>query len=146
MHRGNNVHIMCWFVNMSPHAHHNSPLIVHLTSLLPTSIPPHLLHTQAKQWVDAAGNPAQMQRVVSLQLEAFWQRHSRKILALGGVLLVYMLWRTIFGMAKVFINLSDTVAASGFMVRTGGVVVMVMVMLLLVLYCLLPMHIVVYEC
>ena len=58
-----------------------------------------------------------MQRVVSLQLEAFWQRHSGKLLAVGGVLLVYMLWRTFFGMAKVFINLSDTVAASGFMVR-----------------------------
>ncbi len=87
-------------------------------SQLPTTCipaqPPTL--TQAKQWVDAAGNPAQMQRVVSLQLEAFWQRHSRKVLAVGGVLLVYMLWRTIFGMAKVFINLSDTVAASGFMV------------------------------
>lgn len=58
-----------------------------------------------------------MQRVVQLQLEAFWQRHSGKLLAVGGLLLVYMLWRTFFGMAKVFINLSDTVAASGFMVR-----------------------------
>lgn len=63
-----------------------------------------------------------MQRVVSLQLEAFWQHHSGKLLAVGGVLLVYMLWRTFFGMAKVFINLSDTVAASGFMVRCRGCV------------------------
>lgn len=70
---------------------------------------------QARQWVDAAGKPESLQRVLSLQAEAFWQHHGRKILLVGGAFTAYMLWRTLFGMAKVFINLSDTIAASGFM-------------------------------
>eukprot|EP00887_Chlorella_sp_A99_P007729 scaffold20.g7729.t1 len=47
----------------------------------------------ARQLVDAAQTPGAMHRVVSLQLEAFWQHHSSKVLAAGGGVLVYALWR-----------------------------------------------------
>ena len=32
------------------------------------------------------------QKVVSLQLEAFWQQHRNKVVVLGGVAVVYILW------------------------------------------------------
>lgn len=50
------------------------------------------LPAPAKRLVDAAQTPGAVNRVLSLQLEAFWQRHSTKVLALGGVVLCYALW------------------------------------------------------
>lgn len=47
---------------------------------------------QAKHLVDSAAKPGAMQRVLSLQLEAFWQRHGRKVIAAGAVFALYMLW------------------------------------------------------
>ena len=47
---------------------------------------------QAKQLVDSAAKPGAMQRVLSLQLEAFWQRHGRKVIGAGAVFALYMLW------------------------------------------------------
>lgn len=47
---------------------------------------------QAKQLVESASKPGAMQRVLSLHLEAFWQRHGRKVLAAGGVFALYMIW------------------------------------------------------
>ena len=32
------------------------------------------------------------QRVLSLQLEAFWQQHRNKVFVLGGITVVYILW------------------------------------------------------
>ena len=32
------------------------------------------------------------QKVLSLQLEAFWQQHRNKVFILGGVAVVYILW------------------------------------------------------
>lgn len=47
---------------------------------------------QMKRMLHNVQQPGNVQRVLKLQLEAFWQRHSRAILALGAVLLVYSLW------------------------------------------------------
>ena len=52
----------------------------------------HDLRLQAKQLVDSASRPGAFQRVLSLQFDAFWQNHSRKVIAAGGVLLLYILW------------------------------------------------------
>ena len=40
----------------------------------------------------SVSQPGSFQKVIKLQLEAFWGNHGRKVLALGGVLLVYALW------------------------------------------------------
>lgn len=46
---------------------------------------------QAKQW--AAGvQHGRLQKAAGLQLEAFWQHHRSKVLAAGGVALIYILW------------------------------------------------------
>ena len=50
------------------------------------------LRLQAKQLVDSASRPGAFQRVLSLQFDAFWQNHSRKVIAAGAVLLLYVLW------------------------------------------------------
>lgn len=50
------------------------------------------MRSQVKQMLQ----PGTMQKVLKLQLEAFWGNHGRKVLALGGVLLVYMLWQAPF--------------------------------------------------
>ena len=47
--------------------------------------------TQARQW--AAGvQHGRLQKAAGLQLEAFWQHHRSKVLAAGGVALIYILW------------------------------------------------------
>ncbi len=52
----------------------------------------HECRMQAKQLVDSAAKPGAMQRVLSLQLEALWQRHGRKVIGAGAVFALYMLW------------------------------------------------------
>ncbi len=47
---------------------------------------------QAKQLVDSASRPGALQRVLSLQFDAFWQNHSRKVLGAAAALLLYLLW------------------------------------------------------
>ena len=50
-----------------------------------------MLCIQAKQW--AAGvQHGRLQKAAGLQLEAFWQHHRSKVLAAGGVALIYILW------------------------------------------------------
>ena len=44
---------------------------------------------QARKLLSDARQPGQVQK---LQLEAFWGRHSRKVLVLGGAVVVYLLW------------------------------------------------------
>lgn len=47
---------------------------------------------QARTLITDASQPGNLQRALKLQLEAFWGNHNRKILALGGALVVYALW------------------------------------------------------
>ena len=56
-----------------------------------------------------------MNRVISLQLTAFWQNHSNAIIGGGAVLLCYAIWRTMYRTSQAFVSLSETMAASGFL-------------------------------
>ena len=47
---------------------------------------------QAKQLIDSAAKPGTFQRVLSLQFDAFWQNHSRKVLGAAALLVLYLLW------------------------------------------------------
>lgn len=49
---------------------------------------------QARKFLTDATQPGNLQKALKLQLEAFWGNHNRKILALGGAVLVYALWYT----------------------------------------------------
>lgn len=113
-----------------------------------------LLLVQAKQLIDSAVKPGAVQKAISLQLEAFWQRHGRKVIGVGAVFLLYFLWwallfpiilqdlprdlhtwelftfanpemlffaacrKTLFSVTSVFVNLSETMAEFGFLVRS----------------------------
>ena len=45
--------------------------------------------------------PGALNRVVSLQLTAFWQRHSGTIMAVGGGVLCYAIWRAMYRTSQV---------------------------------------------
>ena len=47
---------------------------------------------QVKQWVDAADTPGALNRVLSLQLEAFWQQHGNTLMVVGALAAAYALW------------------------------------------------------
>ena len=79
------------------------------------------LPAAARKWVDATQQPGSLQRVLSLQLDAFWQRHGRTVYAAGAVMAAYVLWRSMYGVASMFVTLSDRMAAAGFMVRARPV-------------------------
>ncbi|EIE27339.1 hypothetical protein COCSUDRAFT_55352 [Coccomyxa subellipsoidea C-169] len=81
-----------------------------------------LLPGSAKQLVQSASKPGAMQRVLSLQLEAFWQRHGNKVIGAGAVFALYMLWRSIFNLTSVFVNLSGAMAEFGFLALAAAVV------------------------
>lgn len=47
---------------------------------------------QVRGLVDSFRVPGKWQRVMSLQLEAFWLQHRRNLIAVGGVGVIYVLW------------------------------------------------------
>lgn len=75
---------------------------------------------QVKQWVTAAQPPGSLNRVITLQLEAMWQHHGGAIMAVGAITAAYVLWRLLYGLASVFVDLSDTSSLMGFMGVAGG--------------------------
>ncbi|EFN54793.1 hypothetical protein CHLNCDRAFT_134758 [Chlorella variabilis] len=72
-----------------------------------------VLPTSAKQLVNAAQTPGAVNRVISLQLTAFWQNHSKAIVGLGAATLCYALWRTLYRTSQLFVDLSETMATMG---------------------------------
>ena len=42
--------------------------------------------------LDSAMLPGAAQKALSMQVESFWQRHGNKVLGLGAVFLLYVLW------------------------------------------------------
>lgn len=83
-----------------------------------------VLPGEARTLVDASRRPGTFQRVVSLQLDSFWQRHARKVYVLAGVFAAYALWRTMYGITSTFINLSETMAAGGFLALSASIVIL----------------------
>ena len=47
---------------------------------------------QARRMIGSAMQPGAAQKALSMHVESFWQRHSTKVIALGAVLLLYVLW------------------------------------------------------
>ncbi|KAK9806949.1 hypothetical protein WJX72_008426 [[Myrmecia] bisecta] len=81
-----------------------------------------LLPAQARQWLKGVQQPGSIQKAASLQVEAFWQHHRRKVFVAAGVVGVYFLWRTLFGITSVFVNLSGRMAEWGFLAFAAAVV------------------------
>jgi hypothetical protein len=67
----------------------------------------------ARRWVDAVNKPGALQRALSLQLEAAWQRHSRKVVVGGTVALAYLLFRGMRFSASAFVEVSQSLATTG---------------------------------
>jgi hypothetical protein len=63
----------------------------------------------AKQWIDALQQPTKgsWKRVVSLQMEAFWQNNSTKIILGSSLIASYITWKIYKGIAAVFIDVSS---------------------------------------
>lgn len=60
-----------------------------------------VLPASAKQLVKATQTPGAVNRVISLQLTAFWQNHNKAIVGTGAALLCYLLWRAMYRTSQV---------------------------------------------
>lgn len=80
------------------------------------------LPAPAQRWVNAVYKPGSLQKAIGLQIEAFWHRHGNKVFAALGVFGVYLLWKFMFGMTSVFVNLSETMAETGFLALAAAIV------------------------
>lgn len=76
---------------------------------------------RVRHWA-AGAQQGRLQKAIGLQLEAFWQHHRSKVLAAGGVALVYILWKTMFSVTSIFVNLSETMAELGFLSLSAAIV------------------------
>lgn len=63
------------------------------------------------------GLSRQMLQALSLQLQALFQKQRRNILIGGGLMGIYLLWRTIYKVAGAFINLSESMLEYEFLAR-----------------------------
>eukprot|EP00884_Botryococcus_braunii_P014833 jgi/Botrbrau1/23350/Bobra.0051s0009.1 len=52
---------------------------------------------------------------MALQLDAFWQAHGNKVIALASFLSIFLLWRMLFSMTTTFVTLSNKMAEYGFL-------------------------------
>lgn len=57
--------------------------------------------------------PGAVNRVLSLQLTAFWQNHGNAAIALGAAGACYGLWRALLGASSVFVDVGDSAATGG---------------------------------
>ncbi|KAK9828359.1 hypothetical protein WJX74_010700 [Apatococcus lobatus] len=73
------------------------------------------LPRQAQKLITSASQPGQLQKALGLQAEAFWQAHRRKFALAACALGAYFLWKTLFGVTSIFVNLSETMAETGFL-------------------------------
>ncbi|CAL5223236.1 g5715 [Coccomyxa viridis] len=80
------------------------------------------LPDQARKMLDSAMQPGAAQKALSMQVESFWQRHGNKVLGLGAVFLLYVLWKTMFGVTSIFVNLSETMAEFGFLALSAAII------------------------
>lgn len=80
------------------------------------------LPDKVRQWVVSAKQPGRVQLALGLQLESFWQSHRRKVFSACGVLAVYVLWKTLFSVTSIFVNLSETMAELGFLSLSVAIV------------------------
>jgi hypothetical protein len=63
-----------------------------------------------------------LQKALGLQLEALWHAHGNKIIVAGALVLLYVLWRTLFKVTSLFVNLSETMADMGILALAAAMV------------------------
>ncbi|KAL4452340.1 hypothetical protein ABPG75_008002 [Micractinium tetrahymenae] len=69
------------------------------------------LPTSAQQLVNAAQTPGAVNRVISLQLTAFWHNHHNAIIAAAAAGTCYATWRLLLAASGVFVDVEGTAAA-----------------------------------
>ncbi|CAL5366588.1 unnamed protein product [Camellia sinensis] len=62
------------------------------------------------------------QEAVGLQIEAFWKRNSLVLWGAGGLMVCILLWKALFGVANMFIGLSEGMAKYGFLALSSAIV------------------------
>ncbi|KAL7229334.1 hypothetical protein ACSBR2_007938 [Camellia fascicularis] len=62
------------------------------------------------------------QEAVGLQIEAFWKRNSLVLWGAGGLMVCILLWKVLFGVANMFIGLSEGMAKYGFLALSSAIV------------------------
>lgn len=83
----------------------------------------HALPQSAQQLVNAAQRPGAVNRVLSLQLTAFWQNHSNAIVDVGAAGACYALYRALAAAAGLFMDVSHASTATGLLgLAASGVV------------------------
>lgn len=50
------------------------------------------VHSQMSKTWESATKPGAAQKVIALQLDAFWQAHGNKVIALVAFLSIYLMW------------------------------------------------------
>ncbi|AQK90436.1 hypothetical protein ZEAMMB73_Zm00001d008689 [Zea mays] len=65
---------------------------------------------------------ARYRAAVGLQVEAFWRRNSMILVGAGGVIVCFLLWRIMFGIASTFVGLSEGMAKYGFLALATAIV------------------------
>ncbi|RDX63636.1 hypothetical protein CR513_57907, partial [Mucuna pruriens] len=59
---------------------------------------------------------------IGLQIEAFFKRNHLVLIGAGGVVLCAVLWRILFGVANLFVGLSEGMAKYGFLALSSAIV------------------------
>lgn len=80
----------------------------------------------AQRWMTTVGKPGGFQRAVTLQIEGLWQANKGKIIALGALVGMVLLWRGLFGVTSMFVNLSESMAEFGFLALAAAIVAFTM--------------------
>ncbi|KAI7844150.1 hypothetical protein COHA_002285 [Chlorella ohadii] len=75
----------------------------------------------AQQLVNAAQMPGAVNRVLSLQLTAFWQNHGNAAIALGAAGACYGLWRALLGASSVFVDVGGSATGGMLAIAASGV-------------------------
>ncbi|KAL3151955.1 hypothetical protein ABBQ32_001080 [Trebouxia sp. C0010 RCD-2024] len=76
----------------------------------------------AQRWVSTVSKPGGLQRALTIQLEALWQAHRWKVFGAAAIVGVYFLWKGLFGITSIFVDLSETMAEFGFLALAAAIV------------------------
>ncbi|GFY83541.1 hypothetical protein Acr_03g0003150 [Actinidia rufa] len=68
------------------------------------------------------GAISRYRQAVGLQIEAFWKRNSLVLVGAAGVMVCILLWRVLFGIANIFVGLSEGMAKYGFLALSSAIV------------------------
>ncbi|KAA8533953.1 hypothetical protein F0562_031470 [Nyssa sinensis] len=93
------------------------------SSDLGTKINGNLAKNMVKNPVSAVRDSfSRYREAVGLQIEAFWKRNYLVLVGGGGVIVCILLWRALFGIASIFVGLSEGMAKYGFLALSTAIV------------------------